>query len=236
MIDVIPAGKRFHTKLDWLDSWHSFSFANHFDPHNTHWGLLLVNNDDTVSPGGGFGEHAHRDMEIVTWVLSGSLEHHDSAGNHGVITPGKAQRMSAGRGIRHSEMNASRAEPVHFLQMWVVPDAEGVEPGYEERDASALLTTGSLVPIASGSNPDAVISFHQRGATMWVARLAVLDEVTVPDAPYVHVFVARGSAAVDGTPMDQGDAARLQSAGTPRLEATSDDTEVVIWETHATIE
>ena len=236
MIDVVPAATRFHTKLDWLDSWHSFSFGGHYDPHNTHHGLLIVSNDDTVTAGGGFGEHGHRDMEIVTWVLSGSLEHRDSTGHHGVITPGTAQRMSAGRGIRHSEMKPSRAEAVHFLQMWVVPDVAGVDPGYEERDASAQLEAGRLVPIASGSDGDAVISFHQRGATMWIGRLAAGDEVAVPAAPYVHVFVAGGGVTIDGKLLRAGDAARLADAGTPVLAASSDGTEVVVWETHGPIE
>ena len=122
MIDIRRADTRFHTEIDWLDSWHSFSFGNHYDPTNTHHGLLLVLNDDVIAPGGGFGTHPHRDMEIVTWVLDGALEHRDSEGNHGVISPGLAQRMSAGRGIRHSEVNASTTEPVHLLQMWVPPD------------------------------------------------------------------------------------------------------------------
>ena len=129
-IDIRRADERFTTKLDWLDSKHSFSFGPHFDPANTHHGLLLVNNDDVVKGGAGFGTHPHRDMEIVTWVLSGELEHHDSAGNHGVIYPGLAQRMSAGTGIDHSEHNHNADLDVHFLQMWGRPDAEGVTPGY----------------------------------------------------------------------------------------------------------
>src|SRR5690606_26312275 len=116
-VDIRRAADRLHTRIDWLDSWHSVSFGGHYVPSNTHHGLLLVSNDDRVAPGGGFGTHAHRDMEIVTWVLDGSLEHRDSEGHHGVITAGLAQRMSAGTGIRHSEMNASAVEPVRFVQM-----------------------------------------------------------------------------------------------------------------------
>jgi redox-sensitive bicupin YhaK (pirin superfamily) len=235
MIEIVPAGKRFHTTIDWLDSWHSFSFGDHYDPANTHHGILLVNNDDVVAPGTGFGTHPHQNMEIVTWVLDGALEHRDSAGNHGIITPGQAQRMSAGRGIRHSEMNASPDEPVHLLQMWVLPDVNGIEPGYEQRDASTVLRVGELVPIASGSNPDAVITFHQQHATMWVARLRAGDTVTSPDAPFVHAFVARGTASLDGAAMLTGDAARLTDAGALDLTATS-DAEVVVWEMSATIE
>ena len=125
-LTVQRAADRFLTDIDWLDSKHSFNFGGHYREGDGGHGLLLVNNDDTVAPGGGFGTHGHRDMEIVTWVLSGKLEHHDSEGNHGVLYPGLAQRMSAGSGIRHSEMNASDTEPVHFVQMWVLPDTSGV--------------------------------------------------------------------------------------------------------------
>jgi len=234
MIDIVAASQRFHTKLDWLESWHSFSFGEHHDPRNTHHGILLVSNDDVVAPGTGFGTHPHRDMEIVTWVLAGALEHRDSGGNHGVITPGQAQRMSAGRGIRHSEMNASKTEPVHLLQMWVVPDANGLDPGYEQRDASAALEWGKLVPIAAGANPDAVIHINQTHATLWVARLRAGDTIAVPDAPYVHVFAARGDVAIGGAPMTTGDAARLADAGALDVTATT-DSEVVVWEMTATL-
>ena len=128
-VDVRRAGDRFHTVLDWLDSWHSFSFGGHHDAENTHHGLLLVSNDDRIAGGGGFGEHPHADMEIVTWVLDGELEHRDSTGTHDVIYPGLAQRMSAGRGIRHSEVNASAEREVHLVQMWVLPDVRGIDPG-----------------------------------------------------------------------------------------------------------
>jgi quercetin 2,3-dioxygenase len=157
MIDIRPARSRFHTEIDWLDSWHSFSFSSHYDPANTHHGLLMVSNDDRVAPGTGFGTHPHRDMEIVTWVLEGALAHQDSAGHSGIITPGLAQRMSAGTGILHSEMNASDAEPVHFVQMWVVPDTEGVEPGYEQIDISERLDGGGLVPVASGQGHEGAV-------------------------------------------------------------------------------
>ena len=127
-LTVQRAADRLHTDIDWLDSKHSFNFGGHYREGDNGHGLLLVNNDDTVAAGGGFGTHGHRDMEIVTWVLSGKLEHQDSEGNHGVLYPGLAQRMSAGRGIRHSEMNASTSEPVHFVQMWVLPDTVGGRP------------------------------------------------------------------------------------------------------------
>src|SRR3954453_13143491 len=147
---VHHAQDRFHTKIDWLDSWHSFSFGSHYDLTNTHHGQLLVVNDDVVAPGGGFGTHPHRDMEIVTWVLHRAVEHRDSEGNHGIIEPGLAQRMSAGSGIAHSEMNATRTAPVRLLQMWVLPDTEGLARGYEQRSVGKALATGELIPVASG--------------------------------------------------------------------------------------
>ncbi|MFI5047455.1 MAG: pirin family protein, partial [Acidimicrobiia bacterium] len=171
-VDVRRAGERFHTQLDWLDSWHSFSFGQHHDPRNTHHGLLLVSNDDVVRAGRGFGTHPHRDMEIVTWVLDGALEHRDSTGTVGVIYPGLAQRMSAGSGITHSEMNASATADVHLVQMWVLPDTEGIAPGYEQRDVNDLLAGGGLVPVASGQGHEGAITIHQRDAVLWAARLA----------------------------------------------------------------
>ena len=129
-IDIRRASERSHTAAGWLDSHHSFSFGGHYDPSNTHHGLLLVSNDDVVKPGMGFMTHPHRDMEIVTWVLDGELEHKDSEGNRGILYPGLAQRMSAGTGIWHSEMNPRQNKEVHFIQMWVTPDTERVTPGY----------------------------------------------------------------------------------------------------------
>lgn len=229
MIDVRHAKDRFHTDIGWLDSWHSFSFGNHYDPDNVGHGLLLVNNDDRVAAGGGFGTHAHRDMEIVTWVLAGALAHQDSAGHSGIITPGVAQRMSAGRGIQHSEMNASTDEPVHFLQMWVRPDTNGIEPGYEQVDISDRLVPGALVPVASGQGHEGAVHLHQADAVLWAARLDEGQTITVPAALHVHVFVARGSAHLT-VDLDEGDAVRLTDEPEQELTATSPDTEVLIWQ------
>ena len=231
-IDVRRADERFHTELDWLDSWHSFSFSDHYDPKNTHFGLLRVLNDDVVAAGGGFGMHPHRDMEIVTWVLDGALEHRDSEGNVGVITRDVAQRMSAGTGIRHSEVNASDTEPVHLLQMWIPPDTFGDPPGYEQRDVSNDIEVDKLFPLASGAeHVDSAIHINQDDATLWIARLTPGTIVDVPAAPFVHVFVSRGAATLDGAgELAQGDAVRLTDAGDRALVATTDDTEVVIWE------
>ncbi|MGF1599553.1 MAG: pirin family protein [Acidimicrobiales bacterium] len=231
-IDHRPASSRFHTDAGWLDSRHSFSFGHHYDPDNTGNGLLIVSNDDVVAPGAGFGAHAHRDMEIVTWVLEGELEHRDSAGNEGVIRPGLAQRMSAGRGIRHSEMNHSATEPVHFVQMWVPPHETGIDPGYEQRDVSYALADGGLVAVASGRGHDGAVTIHQRDAVMWVARLDDGAGVEIPGGPRVHVFMARGSARLGDLLLQAGDAARLTDTEPVPLVATA-TAEVIVWETTA---
>ncbi|MDE0801940.1 MAG: pirin family protein [Acidimicrobiales bacterium] len=230
-IDVRQADTRFHTDLGWLDSHHSFSFGHHHDPSNVGHGLLMVSNDDRVAPGGGFGSHPHRDMEIVTWVLDGELEHHDSAGNAGVLYPGLAQRMSAGSGIMHSEMNHSATVPVHFVQMWVPPHESGIEPGYQQEDVNAALDAGGLVTVASGRDDDAAIRIHQRHASMLVGRLGDDQTVTIPDAPFVHLFVATGGVTIDakGATLHAGDAARLTGAGAVDITA-HERSEVIVWE------
>jgi quercetin 2,3-dioxygenase len=231
MIDLHPADRRFMTRTTWLDSKHSFSFGHHYDPRNVGHGLLLVNNDDIVAAGTGFDTHPHRDMEIVTWVLDGELEHKDSERNRGVLYPGLAQRMSAGTGIWHSEMNAGSG-PVHFVQMWVLPDTERIDPGYEQLDINAELAKGGLVPIASGQGHDAAISIRQRSAVLWGGRLQPGETVMVPDDRHVHLYVPRGSATLDGAhALAQGDAARLSDAGTPTLTAGDDGAEVLLWAT-----
>jgi quercetin 2,3-dioxygenase len=229
-VDIRRGHDRFHTRIDWLDSWHSFSFSGHYDPANVSHGLLLVHNDDTVAPGAGFPSHSHRDMEIVTWVLDGELRHQDSAGSDAVIRPGLAQRMSAGTGITHSEFNASRHEPVHFLQMWVPPDIGGIEPGYQEAEVANALAGGELVKIAGGGD-DAALHIHQAGASLWIAQAPAHGAVTVPDALHAHVFVARGAARLDSTELAAGDAARLTGAGERAVEAGDDGAEIVIWAT-----
>jgi redox-sensitive bicupin YhaK (pirin superfamily) len=231
-IDVRKADSRPHTTIGWLDSRHSFSFGHHYDPGNTHHGLLLVSNDDRVAAGTGFSTHPHQDMEIVTWVLSGRLEHKDSEGNHGELYPGLAQRMSAGTGIWHSEMNPSGDEGVHFIQMWVVPDTERITPGYEQLDINAELDRGGLHPIASGQGHDAAISLRQSDAVLWGGRLKPGETVSVPDGRNVHLFVAAGDATLEGAgALAAGDAVRLQSAGSPRLTAGASGAETLIWVT-----
>ena len=231
-IDVRRADSRPHTRIGWLDSRHSFSFGGHWDPANTNHGLLLVSNDDRVAPGSGFETHPHRDMEIVTWVLSGELEHKDTLANRGIIYPGLAQRMSAGRGIWHSEINPSADQPVHFVQMWVLPDSEGIDPGYQQVDVNDQLAAGGLVPIASGKGHDAAIAIRQQGAVLWGGRLQPDDAVRLPDDRHVHVFVPIGSVELEGAGvLLAGDAARLTGAGDLGLVAGPEGAEVLIWAT-----
>ena len=231
-VELRRADTRPRTAIDWLDSRHSFSFGQHWDPTNTHHGLLVVSNDDRVAPASGFGTHPHRDIEIVTWVLSGRLEHADSEGNRGELYPGLVQRMSAGRGIWHSEMNPSRHEEVHFVQMWVLPDTEGLDPSYAQRDVNAELGRGGLQPVASGQGHDGAIPLHQRDAVLWAGRLGPGEVVAVPDGRHVHLFVALGTAQLEGAgELSEGDAARLVGAGSPRLTAGPGGAEVLVWVT-----
>ncbi|MDA0371240.1 MAG: pirin family protein [Actinomycetota bacterium] len=231
-IVVQRADQRPHTQISWLDSRHSFSFGSHWDPNNTGHGLLVVNNDDVVRAGSGFSTHPHQDMEIVTWVLDGELEHKDSEGNRGILYPGLAQRMSAGTGIWHSEMNPSGDTDVHFVQMWVMPDTERIDPSYQQLDINGELARGGLVPIASGQGHDAAISIRQRDAVLWGGRLSAAESVRLPDDRHVHVFVARGSAALEHAgELATGDAARLFSVGDLSLAAGDDGAEVLVWAT-----
>ncbi|GAA4627433.1 pirin-like bicupin family protein [Actinoallomurus vinaceus] len=245
-VDIRRADERMATKISWLDSKHSFSFGHHHDPDNTHHGLLLVNNDDVVKPGTGFETHPHQDMEIVTWVLRGSLVHQDSEGHNGVIYPGLAQRMSAGTGILHSEKNDHRGpvggdeptEPVHFVQMWVVPDEAGIRPGYEQLEIDDELLRGGLVTVASGMERhegETAIRIKNKYAALHVARLRAGDSVALPDAPFLHLFVPRGNVTLEGAgALNEGDAVRFTATGGQRVTAT-EPAEILVWEMHATI-
>ncbi|MBU8834353.1 pirin family protein [Mycolicibacterium goodii] len=230
-VDIRRADDRGASTTDWLQSRHSFSFGDYYDPANTHHGLLLVNNDDIVAAGGGFDTHPHRDMEIVTWVLEGELAHADSMGNSGIIYPGLAQRMSAGTGVQHSERNASTEHPVHFVQMWVIPDRAGLTPSYEQRE---IVLTNALTPIASGVG-DAAVTMHNRNATLHGARLRPGDGVELPEARYLHLFIARGRVTLeDSGALSAGDAARLTDSGGQHVVAEA-DAEILVWEMHASL-
>jgi redox-sensitive bicupin YhaK (pirin superfamily) len=244
LVDVRRAGDRSETRLSWLHGRHSFWVGGRpYDPDNTHHGLLLVHNEDVIRPGAGFETHPHQDMEIVTWVLQGSLVHQDSTGNSGVIYPGLAQRMSAGTGIQHSEKNdswrlggAPHTDPVHLVQMWVVPDEAGITPGYEQLEIDGELLSGGLVTVASGMakhDGAAAIRIRNRHAAMYAARLNPGQPVQLPEAPYLHLFVTRGSVDLEGAgTLAAGDAVRFTATGGQRVSA-SEPAEILVWEMHA---
>ncbi|MFF3890322.1 pirin family protein [Streptomyces sp. NPDC001914] len=246
-IDVRHSSSRHLARTEWLRSLNSFSFGADADKGNTHFGMLLVSNEDTVKPGTGFDTHPHRDMEIVTWVLEGALVHKDSTGHNGIIYPGLAQRMTAGAGILHSERNDSwtltgereHADPVHFIQMWVLPDTANVTPGYEQLDINAPLKQGGWVTLASGMAKHSgvrAISVRQKHAALHVARLRPDETVQAATAPFVHLFVARGTIALESYGLlGQGDAARITASEGQRITAGADGAEVLMWEMDATI-
>ena len=236
-VDVRRAADRARTTTTWLDSRHSFSFGPHYDPANTSHGLLLASNDDVVRPGGGFAMHPHRDVEIVTWVLRGTLAHRDSTGRSSVLHPGSAQRVSAGSGILHSERNDAAGHPavdVRFVQMWVAPDGWDRAPDHQQHELEDAWLRSGLVPVVSGRRADdAALRLGNRHAALRAARLVPGQVVHLPDAPYVHLFVATGGVALEGVGLvSAGDAVRLTWTGGHRLTAST-DAEVLVWEMHA---
>ena len=186
-VEVRRAADRMATRADWLDSRHSFSYGSHYDPGNTHFGLLLASNEDVLAPGAGFDEHPHRGVEVVTWVLSGALAHADSAGHRGEARPGVVQRMSAGAGIRHTERVAGGGR-AHYVQMWVRPEHPGGDPTYDTSDVSSALEAGTVVTLTPLRQPD---------ATLHAVRLSAGAAADLPAAPWLHVFVARGAITLD---------------------------------------
>jgi redox-sensitive bicupin YhaK (pirin superfamily) len=221
MITLRPANQRGRTALDWLDSWHSFSFGDYYDPAHMGFRSLRVINDDRVAPGGGFGRHPHRDMEIVTYVLKGALEHHDSLGTGSVIRAGDVQRMSAGTGINHSEFNPSADQPVHFLQIWLLPGERGLRPGYEQRSAAELAGPGPLRLLASRDGRDGSVTVHQ-DVDLFAARLGPGDSVTHRLLPGrgAWVQVTRGAVELSGRRLRAGDGAAAEDEAELRLTGT----------------
>jgi quercetin 2,3-dioxygenase len=230
MIKVRPAGERGRTRTGWLDSSHTFSFNRYYDPRHTGFRHLLVINEDVVAPGGGFGAHSHRDMEILSYVVSGALEHRDSAGGSGVLRPGELQRMSAGTGVTHSEQNASGAEPVHFLQIWIRPEREGLRPGYEQRAFPAEGRRGRLRLIASREGGDGSVTVHQ-DVKVYDAHLAAGEEVSYRPAGGRHAWVqvVRGAAGVNGTPLRAGDGAAASGEDSLSIGA-DEDAEILLFD------
>lgn len=220
MITIRKSEARGRGETDWLDSRHTFSFADYYDPAHMQFGALRVINEDVIAGGGGFPPHGHRDMEILTYILSGALEHKDSLGNGSVIRPGEIQRMSAGTGILHSEFNASGSEPVHLLQIWVLPSRQGITPSYEQKAIDPAAVANKLVRIAAPKPGPQDVRLVQ-DAEIWTTRLDEGAEVTHPLKPgrRAWVQVARGEVDVNGQPLKQGDAAGLTDEPSVELRA-----------------
>ena len=209
MINIRKAEERGHFNHGWLDTWHTFSFADYYDPEQMGFRALRVINDDRVEPGVGFGTHPHRDMEIITYVLDGELAHKDSMGNGSIIRPGEVQRMSAGTGVRHSEMNPSPAQWLHLLQIWIVPDRMGITPSYEQKMFETSERRGRLRLVASPDGADGSVSIHQD--VRLYATLLDGEEVShdFDNGRHGWLHVARGSAVVNGIELRAGDGAAI---------------------------
>ena len=219
MANLRAASERGRSNHGWLDSAHTFSFSSYYDPRHMGFGPLRVINDDRVVAGAGFETHGHRDMEIISYVLEGALAHQDSLGNGSVIRPGDVQRMSAGTGIQHSEFNHSSTEPVHFLQIWIVPDQVGYAPGYEQKYFSAEEKRGRLRLVASRDGREGSVSLHQ-DAKVYAALLDGNDavEFALNSGRLAWIQVARGELRVDGQPLREGDGLALDEPGHVRLD------------------
>lgn len=224
---ITRADQRYHFDASWLSTYWHFSFDHYHDPDNMQFGPLRVFNDDVVQPASGFPMHAHREMEIVTYVLSGRLEHRDSLGNTGQIGPGEVQRMSAGTGIRHSEVNPSETEPLHLLQLWIIPDVKGLVPSWEQKQFTRAQRTGRLLPVAvpaaagaDQKDSSGAVRIHQ-DATLYVAWLEPSQQVTHPIGAgrRAYLFVTEGQVQVNDETLRAGDQARITDAGELRLAA-----------------
>jgi redox-sensitive bicupin YhaK (pirin superfamily) len=227
---VRRAEDRGHADHGWLNSHHTFSFADYFDPAHMGFGPLRVINDDRVAGGEGFPSHPHRDMEIVSYVLEGALEHRDTLGANAVIRPGDVQRMTAGTGVRHSEYNASESDPVHFLQIWILPEAQGLKPGYEQKTFSEAEKRDRLRLVASRDGRDGSITVHRDVdvyATLLSPGANVAHDLRKSRGAWVHV--ARGAVTLNGEKLKAGDGAALTGAG--RLDTLGEDqAEVLIFD------
>jgi hypothetical protein len=230
MIEIRKSNQRGHANHGWLDTSHTFSFATYYDPKHMGFGPLRVINEDRVSPGKGFGSHGHQDMEILTYVLSGALAHKDSMGNVETLNANDLQRISAGTGIVHSEFNASRTEPVHFLQIWLQPAADGLKPSYQQLSLTEEQKRGNLVLVASpeGGGP---LKIHQ-DAQVLIGQVEADQELAhdLGDGRQAWVHVIRGAAAVNGQRLATGDAAAVTGERSVRLEGLDANTEVLVFD------
>ena len=230
MLDIRRSNERGHAQHGWLDSFHSFSFAEYYDPEHMGFGPLRVINEDRVQPGQGFGTHGHRDMEIISYVLAGGLAHKDSMGNGSTIRPGDVQRMSAGTGVRHSEFNASDRDPVHFLQIWIAPGQLGIAPGYEEKRFGPESKRGRLRLIASPDGAEGSVTIHQ-DARLYAALLDGADAVehAVTEGRRAYVHVVKGEAEANGQRLAGGDAVKLERETRVRI-ASAKDAEILLFD------
>ena len=222
MITLRPAHERGHARHGWLESWHSFSFAGYHDPRHVHWGPLRVINEDRVQPGQGFGTHGHRDMEIISYVIDGALGHQDSMGNGASIVPGEVQRMSAGRGVTHSEYNHDSDNVTHFLQIWIIPKFTGIPPSYEQKAFPEADKRGRLRLVASPDGADGSVTIHQ-DARLY-AGLFEHDEaaeLALPPGRLGYVHVVKGAAVVNGREISAGDALLYADEDAVRIERGS---------------
>ena len=228
MLEIRRSSDRGHADHGWLNSYHSFSFAGYFDAQHVSFGPLRVINEDRVQPGQGFGTHSHKDMEIISYVLEGGLAHRDSLGNGSVIHPGDVQRMSAGRGVQHSEFNGSQDEPVHFLQIWIIPDQAGIAPGYEEKHFSEAEKRGRLRLIASPDGRDGSVLIHQ-DAYLYAGLFDAAEQarVQLSSSRQYYVQIARGELVVNGESLQAGDALKLR--GEEYLELSQGDNAEVLF-------
>jgi len=230
MIEIRKADERGHAQFGWLDSHHTFSFGSYHDPQHMGFSDLIVINDDRVTPSRGFGRHSHADMEIFSYVLEGALEHRDSMGSGSVIRPGDVQLMSAGTGVSHSEFNHSDRDPVHFLQIWIVPERGGLKPSYQESHFADTEKRGRFRLILSPEGAEGSLQIHQD--TRVYAALLNGDEnalVTLADERYAYVHVARGSVEVNGLSLGEGDGARIQGERSLSF-ANAKDAEVLLFD------
>ena len=230
MIQVRRADDRGYADHGWLRSYHSFSFADYFDPEHVEFGPLRVINEDRVVPGAGFSTHGHRDMEILSYVLDGALAHKDSTGTSSVIRPGDVQRMSAGRGVLHSEFNGSQSEPVHFLQIWIQPNVRGIDPGYEQKHYPDAEKRGRLRLVASPDGADGSVHIQQ-DARVYAGRFDGDERANLPLSPQrrAYVHVARGRVRVNGESLAAGDAVKLTDVDGVAI-ADGADAEVLVFD------
>jgi quercetin 2,3-dioxygenase len=230
MIRLRPAGERGHANHGWLDTYHTFSFNTYFDRAHMGFRSLRVINEDRVQPGKGFGRHPHNDMEIITYVLEGALEHQDSMGNGSVIKPGDVQRMSAGTGVLHSEANPSQEKEVHLLQIWIIPDEEGVKPSYEQKTFTINEKAGKLCLVASPNGARKSVTIHA-DARVYSTVLAKDQTLPVPveDGRHLWIHVARGSVQLNGRAMSAGDGAAVSEEKKVTLTGV-DNAEVLIFD------